>query len=79
MIEHPAISPDLNPIENLFGLFDKKLRPIAAYKNADLLWKRIYECWHELNSKTSTLKNLMLSMRRRYNAVIKCKGEHTRY
>ena len=58
---------------------DLKLRPIDAYKNANLLWKRIYECWHELNSKISTLINLMLSMRRRYNAVIKRKGEHTGY
>jgi len=79
IIEHPPFSPDLNPIENLFAQLVKKVKHPTFYKNSNEFWNAIYTTWNELNDDSKTLQNLMLSMRRRYDAVIKSNGEYSKY
>jgi len=35
--------------------------------------------WYQLNNDRHILRNLMLSMRKRYEAVIMCNGNNTKY
>jgi transposase len=76
VLEWPAQSPDLNPIENLWAIVD---RDIAPKKHADkeALMKEIEEQW--ANISPAILANLVDSMPRRCTAVIECKGYCTKY
>ena len=74
----PAQSPDLNPIEHLWEHLKRVLRknPVPA-KGAHELWERVVEEWN--NIPPETCQNLIESMPRRVEAVIKAKGGHTKY
>lgn len=72
----PAQSPDLNPIENLWG--DVKNAVAAAKpKNAEELWQAIKTSWASIPNLRC--QNLVDSMYRRCVAVIKNKGNATKY
>ncbi|KAJ6253018.1 transposable element-related [Anaeramoeba flamelloides] len=68
----PPNSPDLNPIENLWSIMDKKLLktlPTNEHNFIELL-KNIWDniCWE-------TLEKLSLSMKKRIELVIQREGE----
>lgn len=78
LLEWPAQSPDLNPIENLWAILKKRL---ASYemppKNIDELWSRVQKEWRDLPNPT--IEKLVESMPRRLNSVIKAEGLWTKY
>jgi len=66
-LDWPAASPDLNPIENCWGIMKKeigKLRP----KNRDELEECLIELWESISLET--IRNLILSMPKRCDKVI---------
>lgn len=74
----PAQSPDLNPIEHLWGHLKKRL---AAYEKppsgALELWQRVEREWEGIPKEVC--RNLIESMPRRVQAVLKAKGSYTKY
>ena len=49
VLEWPPLSPDLNPIENLWGILSNKVYCDGkTYKNTTDLWDVIIKAWHEL-------------------------------
>ena len=74
----PAQSPDLNPIEHLWGHLKRRL---AGYeqppKGIQELWRRIEEEWGKIPAEVC--QGLIESMPRRIEAVLKAKGGYTKY
>ena len=78
LLDWPAQSPDLNPIEHLWDHTKKQLRkyptpPTGVWD----LWERVVEVWN--NIEPEVCQNLIESMPRRLEAVIKAKGGNTKY
>jgi transposase len=78
IFEHPALSPDLNPIENLWGII---VRDVYAngkqYYTIDDLKSAIRLSWS--NITLLTLQDLVKSMPKRCTDVVEVKGEITKY
>lgn len=78
VLEWPAQSPDLNPIENLWRTLKRKL---LAYEEVPAgvleLWERVKIEWKTITQEECL--NLILSMPARVNAVLMAKGGHTKY
>jgi transposase len=74
MLEWPAQSPDLNPIEHLWQHLKRQLatydtEPVSIYE----LWKRVEIEWY--NIPVQVCINLIESMPRRIVSVLKAKGK----
>jgi transposase len=81
VLEWPACSPDLNPIENVWGMLSRKVYDAKAaghqFKTVTELKCKILEAWSELDQ--TTLQRLVESMKGRIFEVIQCNGGHTHY
>ena len=77
-MEWPPQSPDLNPIEHLWGVLKRKL---AGYENLPTsikeLWVWVQVEWEAIS--VQKCQKLIESMPRRIEAVIKAKGGYTKY
>ena len=74
----PAQSPDLNPIEHLWVYLKRKLQEYPKPpKGVHELWERVEKEWNKIPPETC--QNLIASMPRRLQAVIRAKGGHTKY
>jgi transposase len=75
---HPAQSPDLNPIENIWYALKIAInkRPVIP-RNVDALWTAIQEEWAKID--TELIDRLVESMPKRARAVWEVKGGHTKY
>ena len=74
----PAQSPDLNPIEHLWDHLKRRLGEYDVEPKGILeLWERIEKEWDKIPA--SVCQNLIESMPRRVQAVLKAKGGHTKY
>lgn len=72
----PSQSPDLNPIENLWGEVKRCLRGKNP-SNKDELWTMVETAWK--NIPVTTCQKLVDSMPKRCFAVIKNNGSSTKY
>ena len=78
VLEWPAVSPDLNPIENLWGILARQVyRGGRQFKNSLELKNRIRGAWQEISIET--LQNLINSMPKRMFDVVLNKGKQTKY
>ncbi len=76
VLDWPANSPDLNPIENLSGIVKRKMRDTRP-NNADELKATVKETWASIPPQQC--HKLITSMPRRIEAVIKAKWAPTKY
>lgn len=76
----PSKSPDLNPIENIWGIMVKKMydRNFRPQTRNELL-DAILETWENLNDNANLLVDLYNSMPRRLNEVIQSDGSMIKY
>ena len=72
----PANSPDLNPIENLWGIAKRKVRDMRP-NNAEELKAAIEASWSSITPQQC--HRLITSMPRPIEAVIHAKGGPTKY
>ena len=76
VLDWPAQSPDLNPIENLFSILKRNVGS-KRFSNRDDLFSYLEDEWIRIDPKI--IDNLIKSMPRRCAAVIKNKGYYTKY
>ena len=73
LLHWPAQSPDLNPIEHLWEHLKRRLGEYEHPPKGVLeLWEHVEKEWKGIGA--SVCQNLIESMPRRVNAVIKAKG-----
>ena len=77
IMEWPAQSPDLNPIEHVWDQLEKAIRNRKPPKNTNELVSYLMEEWSNLD--TDYLQKLVESMPQRVQAVIDSKGYPTKY
>ncbi len=76
VLDWPANSPDLNPIENLWGIVNRKMKDTRS-NNADDLNADIKATLASITPEQC--HKLITSMPRRIDAVIHAKGGPTKY
>jgi transposase len=76
ILDWPANSPDVNPIENLWGIIKRKINNMDTL-NSEKMWIEIQKLWYNIPS--SLCRRLVDSMPRRVSSIIKMKGYHTKY
>ena len=78
VMDWPSQSPDLNPIEHLWAYIKRNLRKRTKKPSSlNQLFDFILDEWKAIPSQI--LVNLIDSMPRRIEAVIKNKGGHTKF
>jgi transposase len=78
VLDWPAQSPDLNPIEHLWFHLKKQLQKYPSPpKGVWELWERVEVEWPKIEPQEC--QKLIESIPRRLAAVIKAKGGHTKY
>ena len=76
LMDWPSQSPDLNPIENLWSIFDLKIKDRKCSTEEEL-YDVIRQAWYEL--PVDLLTSLVHSMPRRCQAVIDSMGYPAKY
>lgn len=77
LINMPAKSPDLNPIEHLWDLMKSRVHALPQQPNLATLQRDINRVWAGINQRD--IQQYAGSMRSRCQAVIAANGGHTRY
>ncbi len=76
IISHPAKSPDLNPIENIWGILDRKVKA-AEITNIQTLQRFLRKQWKTLSLRQ--VRNCVNSMPRRLKLCIESGGNRLSY
>lgn len=76
LLEWPSQSPDLNPIENLWGELKRRVGKVGI-QNKDQLWEIVQKTWYEI--PVETCRKLISSMPQRLQKVVQNKGGYTGY
>lgn len=74
----PAMSPDLNPIENVFGLIALEWDP-RFERTPEALEVHAHEVFASIQRRPQIFRTLASSMPRRIEAVIEANGDVTKY
>lgn len=78
VMDWPALSPDLNPIENVWGILSRRVYANSKqYFSVDELKAAIEREWY--NIEPEVLQNLVESMENRVFDLISCKGNTIKY
>src|SRR5271156_1571265 len=78
VLEWPSKSPDLNPIENLWGIMARQVYAHGRqYNTLSELKSAVISAWNKLS--LVTLRNLISSMKNRIFEVILNRGGITKY
>jgi hypothetical protein len=78
VLQWPAQSPDLNPIEHLWSHLKRHLNALPRQPTGMLeLWERVEEEWEGISQEV--VISLIESMPRHIAAVLKAKGGMTKY
>jgi transposase len=78
-LDHPPQSPDLNPIEHMWALVKRRLNEYDTPPSGiNELYDRVCEIWYK-KITLNEVYNVIDSMPRRLEAVIKAKGYWTKY
>ncbi|KAF0710590.1 hypothetical protein AaE_012460 [Aphanomyces astaci] len=78
LFSHPALSPDLNPIENLWGLLARVVYANGRqFMTKEELISAIKRAWNSLSQ--SYLNKLIASMPKRCSEVVLARGDKTKY
>ena len=77
-LKWPSQSPDLNPIEHLWGQVKRQLGAYPANSKEMIeLWERVDYIWSNID--VELCQSLILSMPSRVEAVLKAKGGPTKF
>jgi transposase len=76
LLETPPQSPDINPIENLWSLFETKIRKCKC-SSRQMLIENLKKEWDKIGQEVTA--NLVNSMPRRFQAISDIKRLHTKY
>ncbi len=78
LLKWPPQSPNLNPIEHLWGVVEREIRIMdVQLTNLQQLCDAIMSIWTNISEEC--FQNLVESMTQRIKAVLKAKGGPTRY
>lgn len=78
LLDWPPLSPDLNPIENVWGILVRKVYPnLATYSTVEALQEAVFREWNKLTPEL--MSTLINSMPNRLYDVIEKKGHCTKY
>ena len=74
LLPWPPLSPDLSPIENLWGIISKMVyRGGKTYETCDALWEAVCTAWDSI--RPEVFENLYQSLPKRMIEVLKKNGE----
>ena len=78
LLDWPSQSPDLNPLENLWGIVKWKLKTSPRHASiVDELWEMVKNEWTRISPDTTN--TLIESMPERIQEVLKNGGRHSHF
>lgn len=78
LLRHPAVSPDLNPIEHVWDILKRRLRQnYPNLRTLAALERALIETWRQIPQ--SMIRNCISNMPERLRVVIRSRGGNTRY